>query len=293
VAHDSADVWSKPELFDLLEGGAARVVAGVPPDYFSETGQRWGNPLYRWEKHQEDDFSWWKMRMKKTLEYVEVVRIDHFRGFAAYWEIPAEEPTAVNGRWVQAPGDALFEALKRGLGGGELPVIAEDLGVITADVVELRDRHHLPGMRVLQFAFGGDELAAEYVPENYPEWSVAYTGTHDNDTVIGLFQSGVGDNSTRSEEMIEKERRSILAYTKTDGSELNWDFIKAVWFSKSEIVITTMQDILGLGSEARMNVPGKMGKLWAWRFSWDQLEEEMIDQMREITKNSERMQDEG
>ena len=291
TAHDSADVWARPELFELDENGAPLVVAGVPPDYFSATGQRWGNPLYRWPSHQAEDFAWWQARLRKTLEMVDIVRIDHFRGFAAYWEIPAGEPTAVNGRWVEAPGDALFEALKRGLG-AELPVIAEDLGIITPDVTALRERHGFPGMKVMQFAFGADTLAQDYIPENYPDDCVAYTGTHDNDTVLGLFRSGEGGDTTRTAAQIEAERRTILGYTGTDGSELHWDFIHAVLGSRARLAITPLQDLLGLGSEARMNTPGKMGAhFWSWRFTWDQLTPEIVEKMRGLTQSSGRARD--
>ncbi len=283
TAHDSADVWARPDLFELDESGQAVVVAGVPPDYFSATGQRWGNPLYKWSAHHAENFSWWKSRLRKTLQMVDIVRIDHFRGFAAYWEIPAEEPTAVNGRWVEAPGDALFEALKSEMG-DEVPVIAEDLGIITPDVTALRLRHGFPGMKVMQFAFGSDTLAEDYIPENYPDESVAYTGTHDNDTVLGLFHSGAGDDSTRSAEQIEAERRTILNYTHTDGDQLNWDFINAVWKSQSRMAIAPLQDLLGLGSESRMNTPGKMGDFWSWRFVWEQLTPEIEERIRAITE---------
>lgn len=285
TAHDSADVWARPDLFELDSEGQPIVVAGVPPDYFSATGQRWGNPLYKWSAHQAEGFAWWKARLRKTLEMVDIVRIDHFRGFAAYWEIPATEPTAVNGRWVDAPGDALFEALK-GEMKDEVPVIAEDLGIITPDVTALRLRHGFPGMKVMQFAFGADTLAEDYIPENYPDESVAYTGTHDNDTVLGLFNSGEGEDTTRTAAQIEAERRTILGYTKTDGRELNWDFINAVWRSKARMAITPLQDLLALGSEARMNTPGKMGDFWSWRFTWEQLTPEIEAKMRGITESA-------
>lgn len=286
TAHDSADVWARPDLFELDAHGQPTVVAGVPPDYFSATGQRWGNPLYRWSAHQAEGFAWWKARLRRTLEMVDIVRIDHFRGFAAYWEIPAAEPTAVNGRWVEAPGDALFEALKAELG-GEVPVIAEDLGLITPDVVALRERHGFPGMKVMQFAFGADSLAEDYIPENYPDESVAYTGTHDNDTVLGLFRSGAGGDSTRTAEQVELERRTILKYTGTDGAELNWDFIRAVWQSRARLAIAPLQDVLGLGSEARMNTPGRMGEhFWSWRFEWEQLTPELQERLRRLTESS-------
>lgn len=285
AAHDSADVWASPHLFELDENGKPTVVAGVPPDYFSATGQRWGNPLYKWSAHKAETFAWWKARLHKTLEWVDVVRIDHFRGFASYWEIPASEPTAVNGRWVEAPGDELFDALKQSIG-GEVPVIAEDLGIITPDVTALRERHGFPGMKVMQFAFGGDALAQEYIPENYPEDCVAYTGTHDNDTTLGLFRSGAGGDTTRTQEQVDAERRSITNYTGTDGSELNWDFIERVMASKARIAIAPMQDVLGLGSEARMNVPGKLADFWTWRFRWEDLTPDIEERMLALAKRT-------
>ncbi|RBP42519.1 4-alpha-glucanotransferase [Roseimicrobium gellanilyticum] len=281
AAHDSADVWANRGLFHLDEHGNPTVVAGVPPDYFAATGQRWGNPLYDWEKHQKTNFAWWKSRLRKTLSLVDIVRIDHFRGFAAYWEIPASEATAVNGQWVEAPGDALFEAFKEDL--GEVPIIAEDLGLITPDVVALRDRHELPGMRVMQFAFGADALAEDYIPENYPDNSVAYTGTHDNDTMVGYFNSGEDEHTTRTAEMVEKERANILGYTKTDGTQIHWDFIEHVWASKARLAICPLQDVLGLGSEARMNIPGKSGEFWTWRFEWKDLTTDLEWRLKRVT----------
>ncbi len=284
AAHDSADVWANQELFHLDANGEPTFVAGVPPDYFAATGQRWGNPLYDWKKHEETDFAWWKARMKKVLSMVDVVRVDHFRGFAAYWEIPASEETAINGRWVPSPGDELFTSLRAEM--GEVPVIAEDLGIITEDVVALRERHGFPGMRVMQFAFGADTLAEDYIPENYPVECVAYTGTHDNDTVLGLFRSEAGGDTTRTQEMVDAERRTILGYTKTDGHELNWDFIHHVWQSKALLAICPLQDVLGLGSESRMNTPGQMGAFWAWRFEWHQLTHALEERLRRETEAS-------
>lgn len=288
AAHDSADVWANPRLFELDDEGAPTVVAGVPPDYFSASGQRWGNPLYRWPEHKADGFAWWKARLRKVLDLVDVVRIDHFRGFAACWEIPASEPTAVNGRWVEAPGDELFAALRADLG-AEVPVIAEDLGIITPDVDALREKHGFPGMRVMQFAFGADALADNYVPEHYPVDCVGYTGTHDNDTTLGFFRSEEGQDTTRTAEQIEAERRTILKYTGTDGAQLNWDFIERLMTSKAQLVIVPMQDVLGLGSEARMNVPGKLGDFWTWRFRWEQLLPEIELHLLSIARRSGRV----
>ncbi len=287
AAHDSADVWAAPHLFHLDENGNPTVVAGVPPDYFSATGQRWGNPLYNWDAHRADGFAWWKSRLRASLQMVDVVRIDHFRGFAAYWEIPADEPTAVNGKWVDCPGKELFEALKAEFG-GSVPVIAEDLGIITPDVTELRESQGFPGMRVMQFAFGGETPTLYYLPEDYPEDSVAYTGTHDNDTTIGLFRSGENEESTRTAEQIEAERKCILEYTGTDGSELNWDFIERVWASKSDFAICPMQDVLGTDSSTRMNVPGKSGEFWTWRFKWEAVTPDLEQRLLTVTEATDR-----
>ncbi len=281
VAHDSADVWANPELYFLDGKGEPIVIAGVPPDYFSATGQRWGNPLYRWDIHQHTGYDWWIRRIKKIFEMVDIVRIDHFRGFEAYWEIPAHEETAINGRWVEGPGEDVFDAMIKAV--GQLPIIAEDLGVITPGVEALRDKYHFPGMRILQFAFGNDAKASDYRPENYPPNCVVYTGTHDNDTTVGWFWSEAGENSTRTQEEIEQERRTILAYVGTDGSEIHWDLIAVGCKSKANTAVFPLQDLLGLGSEARMNVPGVEGGNWRWRFTWDQLTPEIMQRMYDIT----------
>lgn len=285
VAHDSADVWAHPELFQLDDNGNPTVVAGVPPDYFSATGQLWGNPLYRWEVHRETGYAWWIQRMRHILSLVDIVRIDHFRGFEAYWEIPAGETTAVRGRWVPGPGAELFEAMRRELG-HDLPIIAEDLGVITPDVERLRDQFEFPGMRILQFAFGNDAKAEDYRPESYPPNCVVYTGTHDNDTTVGWFNSKPGQFSTRSAEEIEKERQAVLKYLGTDGHEIHWDLISVALRSRANTAIIPLQDLLGLGSEARMNVPGTTGNNWKWRFRWDQLTPEIEERMRRLTEET-------
>jgi len=282
VAHDSADVWAHRDLYYLDEHGQPTVIAGVPPDYFSATGQRWGNPLYRWDVHQATNFKWWVLRMKKILECVDLVRIDHFRGFEAYWEIPATEKTAIKGRWVEGPGQTIFDALKTQL--GDLPIIAEDLGVITPGVEALRDHNKLPGMRILQFAFGNDAKADDYRPESYPPNCVVYTGTHDNDTTVGWFWSQAGANSTRSQEDIEKERAAILAYVHTDGAQIHWDMMSVGSRSRANTAVFPLQDLMGLGSEARMNVPGRESGNWQWRFAWDQLTPDIIQRMRELAK---------
>ncbi len=284
VAHDSADVWANRKLFYIGPDGQPTVIAGVPPDYFSETGQRWGNPLYRWDVHENEGYAWWIQRMKKVFELVDIARIDHFRGFEAYWEIPAEEPTAIHGHWVPGPGAKIFNALRGAL--GDLPIIAEDLGLITDEVEALRDQFEFPGMRVLHFAFGEDPKAKDYRPENFPENCICYTGTHDNDTTVGWFTSEAGANSTRSQEDIDRERGAILEYLGSDGSEIHWDLINAAARSPSRASVYPLQDVLGLGSEARMNVPGDAGGNWQWRFDWEQLTPDMKGRLAEISRQT-------
>lgn len=258
IAYQSADVWARPDLFELDQTGAPTVIAGVPPDYFSATGQRWGNPLYRWSVHEAEGFAWWIARLRRTMALLDLVRIDHFRGFAAYWEIPATEETAVNGRWLPGPGAKLFSALKNAL--GELPIVAEDLGVITPDVEALRDDFALPGMRVLHFAFGG-EADQPFLPHNYIPNTVVYTGTHDNNTTVGWWQ-----------EISAHEQAFVRAYLGSDGQQIHWDLIRAASASVANLAVIPMQDVLGLPAEARMNLPGKRSGYWEWRFSWDQLQ---------------------
>jgi 4-alpha-glucanotransferase len=286
VAHDSADVWARPELFHLDANGNPSVQAGVPPDYFSATGQLWGNPLYRWDVMAETGYSWWIDRCRSALRLVDIIRLDHFRAFEAYWEVPGGETTAINGRWVKAPGRELFEAVQKTL--GDLPIVAETLGVITPEVEALRDRFGFPGMGILQFAFGTDPQAPEFKPHNYRRHFVVYTGTHDNDTTIGWWtSSGVGD-STRTAENIRAEREFTLEYLGTDGREMNWAFIRAVLASVADIAIIPLQDILGLGSEARMNLPASRSGNWRWRFTADQLTPEICERLREMTAIYER-----
>ncbi len=265
VAHDSADVWANPELFQLDARGMPTVIAGVPPDYFSKTGQRWGNPLYRWDRLKSQGFGWWIERFRKTLERFDAVRLDHFIGFQRYWEIPADKPTAVEGRWVPGPGADLFEAVRAAL--GTLPLIAEDLGAVTPEVKALRDRFELPGIRILQFAFGTDPSAPDFKPHNYPRRCVVYTGTHDNDTTVGWFYEGGGGESTRSRAQTEKERRFALEYLGSPGKEIHWEMLRATHASVADLVIAPMQDLLGLGSDARMNRPGQPSGNWEWRMA--------------------------
>src|SRR6266508_6580470 len=254
VAYDSADVWANRNLFELDDDGNPTVVAGVPPDYFSVTGQLWGNPLYHWNVIARQGYRWWIERFRATLTLVDIARIDHFRGFAAYWEMPASEETAINGRWVRGPGEALFAAVRKAL--GRLPIIAEDLGVITPDVEALRDNFAFPGMRILQFGFSSDTKNMD-LPHNYHRNVVVYTGTHDNDTAVGWFSSVAGEGSTRDAKQIEREKEFCLKYLHTDGEEINWDFIRAVLASVANTAVVPLQDVLGLGTEARMNLPNR------------------------------------
>jgi len=282
VAHDSADVWAHPGLFFLRPDGQPSVVAGVPPDYFSATGQLWGNPLYNWEAHKAQNYDWWVARLRRTFELVDIVRIDHFRGFEAYWEIPGGEPTAINGKWIKGPARHLFDVLRDRL--GELPIIAEDLGVITDEVDALRDYCGFPGMRILQFAFGTDERASEFRPESYPAHCCVYTGTHDNDTTVGWFHSEAGAGSTRTQEEIDAEKKVVLEYLRTDGHEIHWDLINLGARSNADTFVVPLQDLLGLGSEARMNTPGVAGGNWQWRFAWDQITPAIRDRFAYITR---------
>jgi 4-alpha-glucanotransferase len=268
VAYQSADVWARQELFELDATGRPQVVAGVPPDYFSATGQRWGNPLYRWDAHRAEGFAWWTERIRRTFDLVDIVRIDHFRGFAGYWEIPASEPTAIIGRWMPGPGAALFEAIQAAL--GPLPIIAEDLGVITPEVDALRLRFSLPGMRVLQFAFGGGNDNT-YLPHNYVPGTVVYGGTHDNNTSIGWW----ADAS-------DAERAHVRAYLQTDGQDIAWDLIRAASASVADTAIHPLQDVLGLGADCRMNLPGTGEGYWEWRFTWDQVRPEHAQRLRRL-----------
>ncbi len=280
VAHDSADVWAHRDLFQLDESGQPLVVAGVPPDYFSATGQLWGNPIYRWDLERGRVFDWWINRFRAILDLVDMVRLDHFRGFQAYWAVPASEETAVRGRWVKAPGSALFDTLQKTL--GELPVVAENLGVITPEVEKMRRRFGFPGMSVLQFAFGNDPQAPTFRPHNYPREIVAYTGTHDNDTTVGWWTGEGEGNSTRLPAEVEQERAFLKKYLNTDGREIHWVLIRAVMSSVADTVVIPLQDVLGEGSAARMNVPGQPSGNWRWRFRKGQLQTFHRERLREL-----------
>lgn len=258
VAPDSVDVWANRELFQLDETGQPTVVAGVPPDYFSETGQLWGNPLYDWDKMADRGFQWWIDRIRATLRLIDIIRIDHFRGFESYWEIPAGEETAINGEWIKAPGQELFETVKKEL--GELPILAEDLGVITPEVKKLRDHFQLPGMIILQFAFAGIEtndlgVTFSFFPHNHRYNAVVYTGTHDNNTTRGWYN-----------ELSPGEKDMVRRYLARDEHDIGWDFIRLAMASVARFAVIPLQDVLNLGSEARMNRPSVAGNNWAWRY---------------------------
>ena len=282
VAHNSADVWAAPHLFKLREDGAPAAVAGVPPDAFSETGQLWGNPVYDWGRMREEGFRWWVARVRETLKLVDVVRLDHFRGFAAYWEVPAGHETAERGRWVHAPGRELFRAIKQEL--GTLLIIVEDLGFITPDVIALRDEFDFPGMRIFQFAFSTDATNKD-LPYNYVRNTAVYTGTHDNDTAVGWFGSSPqGESSVRSAAQIEREKKLCLEYLQSDGREIHWDFIRAVLASAGDTALVPLQDVLGLGSEARMNTPATTSGNWAWRYAPGALTPEIASRLRRLAE---------
>lgn len=286
VAHDSADVWVNPQYFELDAAGDPAVVAGVPPDYFSATGQLWGNPIYAWDALARDGYRWWLERFRSVLGLVDLVRLDHFRGFEAYWEVPAGAPTAENGRWVKGPGSQLFRALNDAL--GSLPLVAENLGVITPEVEAIRAEFGFPGMSILQFAFGTDPQGPSFRPHNYPRDLVAYTGTHDCDTTVGWWTSEGAGDSTRSADDIRREREYTRRYLNTDGSEIHWVFIRALLASVADTVLIPLQDVLGLGSEARMNRPATLAGNWRWRYRPEMLEPGTAERLRELTELYER-----
>ena len=271
TAMDSADSWSNPGEFFLDDQFHPTVVAGVPPDYFSETGQLWGNPLYRWKVMKQNGYQWWLNRIRAGLRLYDYVRIDHFRGFAGYWEVPATEPTAINGRWVRGPGADLFNVITRELG-DHLPIIAEDLGEITPDVLALRDDFKLPGMKILQFAFNSD-ASDKFLPHNYEPNFVVYSGTHDNDTSWGWYRGS----------SLEKERDFFRRYLRTDGHDAAWSLIQAAFSSVANTAVVPLQDLLNLGGEARMNMPGRADGNWAWRFLPEQITGHLLHRLREMT----------
>jgi len=286
VAFDSAEVWANREQFQLDASGWPTVVSGVPPDYFSATGQRWGNPIYRWAMMEANGYHWWVERFRMNFALVDIIRLDHFRGFEAYWEIPADEETAVNGRWVKVPGRGFFETIRNALAhlGINFRVIAEDLGVITPEVDELRDQLGFPGMRILQMAFGNDPKASEYQPHSYISNCVVYTATHDHNTTAGWYTAEPGTQTTQSVEEVEAERALAREYIGTDGAEIHWDFIRLSMASVANMAITPLQDLLGLGSESRMNLPGTSKGNWEWRFRSGQLTEGICRRFAQLTQ---------
>ncbi|GAB6281974.1 MAG: 4-alpha-glucanotransferase [Ignavibacterium sp.] len=277
IAYDSSDLWANKNLFTVDENGKLTFVAGVPPDYFSETGQLWGNPLYRWKLMEQDDYQWWRNRITSLLEFVDIIRIDHFRGFDAYWEIPSGEQTAINGRWVKGPREKFFSTINKYL--GDVPILAEDLGVITKEVVDLRDKFNFPGMKVLQFAFGTG-MERRFLPHNFIPDCVVYTGTHDNDTTRSYFEK----EKNNSNDIYSHAQKYLNYY----DDNIVFELIRTAYASVAKIVVITMQDILNLGSEARMNFPSKLGGNWSWRFSWDQIDNNLSNIYKELTKLYER-----
>lgn len=284
VAHDSADVWANRSLFKLNEDGTLIVQAGVPPDYFSETGQLWGNPLYDWDAMSRDGYRWWIERMRASLALFDAVRLDHFRGFEAFWEVPAEDTTAVHGRWVQGPGAALFTALTTAL--GPMPIVAENLGLITPEVEALRLQFGYPGMAILQFAF--DDPASEFLPHRYVRELVVYTGTHDNDTTVGWWQSSGAGDSTRDPAAVENEKAFARKYLNTDGHDIHWAMMRAAFASVANTALVPLQDVLGLGSDTRMNLPGRQSGNWSFRFTWDQLPAALTARLHELAHTYDR-----
>jgi 4-alpha-glucanotransferase len=281
VAHDSADVWAHPELFHLDDQGRPTVVSGVPPDYFSATGQLWGNPIYRWNLLAASGYKWWIERFRASLTLFDMVRLDHFRGFESYWEVAGGEKTAINGRWVKGPGEDFLSALQNAL--GELPIVAENLGVITPPVEKLRRQFGLPGMSLLQFAFGNDPQGPSFRPHNYSRDLAAYTGTHDNDTTVGWWSSSGAGDSTRTPEDVRREHEYARAYLNfQDDSGINWVMIRAVLASVADVAIVPLQDVLGLGSSARMNLPGTVSGNWKWRYRSGALNSDLSGRLRDL-----------
>lgn len=280
IAYDSSDLWANKELFSVKEDGKLETVAGVPPDYFSPTGQLWGNPLYKWKEMEKDDFLWWKRRIQKMLELVDIIRIDHFRGLDAFWEIPGDAPTAVKGRWIKAPGEKLFNTIRKEL--GDVPILAEDLGVITKSVEKLRDDFNFPGMKILQFSFGEDG-DKKFLPHNYIKNCLVYSGSHDNDTTRGFFEN----EKVKGTGLYEWAQNYLGYY----GDDIRFEVIRAAYKSVANIVIIPMQDILNLGSDARMNLPAEPSGNWQWRFSWEQISDQLVEQYKNLTILYERPSD--
>jgi 4-alpha-glucanotransferase len=285
VAHDGADVWQHQELFSLDEHGERRGVAGVPPDYFSADGQRWGNPLYDWEGMRETGYAWWIERLRGNLRRFDAIRLDHFIGFQRYWEIPSHSPHARDGRFVEVPGYDFFSRAREAL--GELPLIAEDLGIVTPEVEKLRDAFGLPGMRVLSFAFG--DGASAYLPHRFNERSVVYSGTHDNDTLVGLLSAADRATNPQERERLTRERQRALEYAGSDGCEPHWDLIRCALASVANTAIFPIQDVLGLGHEARMNIPGTSSGNWGYRLRAELLSSKVEAKLARLTETYERL----
>ncbi|MFO7444897.1 MAG: 4-alpha-glucanotransferase, partial [Ignavibacteriaceae bacterium] len=277
VAYDSSDVWANNKIFTLDSEGKLEFVAGVPPDYFSETGQLWGNPLFIWEEMEKDDFQWWRNRLAKLLEFVDIIRIDHFRGFDAFWKIPGDAPTAVTGKWIKAPGEKFFSTVKKHM--GELPIVAEDLGVITKSVTALREKFGFPGMKILQFAFGTD-METKFLPHNILQDSMVYTGSHDNDTTRAYFEKA----KTQDNDIYSHAQKYLDYY----GDDMVGKLVRTAYATAADLVIIPMQDVLNLGGEARMNFPGKPGGNWTWRFTWDQVPDYLAAHYKEMAELYER-----
>ncbi len=272
IAYDSSDLWANKELFTVNDDGSLKFVAGVPPDYFSATGQLWGNPLYKWNEMEKDDFLWWRKRISNLLGMVDIIRIDHFRGFDAYWEIPGGEETAIKGRWVKAPGHKLFNSIKNSL--GKLPIIAEDLGVITDSVEKLRDDFGFPGIKILQFGLG-ENGEKKFLPHNHIPNCVVHTGSHDNETTAGFLKSEIEKKSG-----VYEWTQNYFNYY---GDNMTYELIRAAYSSVANICVIPMQDILHLDNEARMNFPGRLGGNWGWRFTWDQVSEDLASWYKKMT----------
>lgn len=277
VAFDSADVWVNRHLFEISEDGKPVFIAGVPPDYFSPTGQRWGNPHYKWNVMEKDDYHWWRERISSLLKITDIIRIDHFRGFYNYWEIPGDAPTAETGRWVLGPGEKFFSTLENYF--GKLPIIAEDLGILVPEVYELRDKFNFPGMKILQFAFGTNG-EKKFLPHRYEKNCVVYTGSHDNDTTLGWWNSIQNDETDT--------REFFMNYTGSDGKDVCKDLIRLAYSSIANIVIIPMQDFLRLDSSARMNFPGRADGNWMWRFKWNQISNDIIEEIKTFVEIFER-----
>lgn len=277
VAFDSADVWVNKHLFEVTDEGKPLFIAGVPPDYFSPTGQRWGNPHYRWDVMEQDDYDWWRKRVQSLLNLTDIIRIDHFRGFYNYYKIPGDSPTAEIGEWVLGPGEKFFFTLEKYF--GKLPIIAEDLGILVSEVYELRDKFNFPGMKILQFAFGTNG-EKKFLPHRFVQNCVVYTGSHDNDTTIGWWNSIQNDGTDTKE--------FFMNYTGSNGQDVCKDLIRLAYSSIAALVIIPLQDWLRLGTEARMNFPGRPDGNWSWRFSWNQISENLISEIKTFVKIFER-----